>query len=332
MNNTQIILKSRPKGMVTLENFEVRTGEAPTPGEGQLLVKNLFLSVDPYMRGRMNAARTYAANFEVGEVVPGRTVGRVIASRNPGFAEGDTVLTGLGWENYSLSAGRGLRRLPDDAEHLSAYLGVLGMPGFTGYYGLLEIGRPRPGETVYVSGAAGAVGSVVGQIAKLAGCRVVGSAGSDEKVAHLLELGFDGAFNYRDAGSLREAVRSACPDGIDIYFDNVGGETLEAALATMNTYGRIVACGAISRYNDAGLRPGPNNMFLVIARRLKIQGFIVSDHEAHRSAFEADMTRWLAEGKVRYRETVTEGVENAPKAFLQLFTGNKIGKQLVRVG
>ncbi len=332
MDNTQIVLKSRPRGMVALENFEVRSGAAPTPAEGQLLVKNLYLSVDPYMRGRMNAAPSYAANFEVGEVVPGRTVGRVVATRNPSFAEGDVVLGGLGWENYSLTDGSGLRKLPEDAEHLSAYLGVLGMPGFTGYYGLLEIGRPRSGETVYVSGAGGAVGSVVGQVAKLKGCRVVGSAGSDEKVAYLLELGFDAAFNYRTVSSLREAVASVCPSGLDIYFDNVGGDTLEAALAAMNSYGRIVACGSISRYNDAEPRPGPSNLFLVVTRRLTIQGFIISDHEDHRPAFETDMERWLAAGELRYRETVTEGIESAPEAFLRLFTGAKIGKQIVRVG
>ena len=332
MNNTQIILRSRPTGMVGPDNFELRSREAPAPAEGQLLVRNLYLSVDPYMRGRMNAAATYAANFEVGEVVPGRAVGRVVTSRHPGFAEGDTVLGGLGWENYSLSDGSGLRKLPDDAEQLSAYLGVLGMPGFTGYYGLLEIGRPQPGETVYVSGAAGAVGSVVGQVAKLRGCRVVGSAGSDEKVAYLLGLGFDRAFNYRAVSSLREELRSACPDGIDIYFDNVGGETLEAALAAMNNHGRIVACGSISRYNDPEPRPGPNNLSLVVGRRLKIQGFIIGDHADHYPAFEADMTRWLAEGKLHYRETVAEGIESAPEAFVHLFTGDKIGKQIVRVG
>jgi len=215
---------------------------------------------------------------------------------------------------------------------ISTALGVTGMPGLTAYHGLLAVGRPRPGDTVLVSAASGAVGAVVGQIAKMNGCRVIGTVGSQQKADYCIqELGYDAVINYKTEDVFARLAEAA-PDGVDIYFDNVGGETLEAALATMNTYGRIVACGAISRYNDAELRPGPNNMFLVIARRLKIQGFIISDHEAHRSAFEADMTRWLAEGKVRYRETVTEGVENAPKAFLQLFTGNKIGKQIVRVG
>lgn len=332
MNNTQIVLKRRPTGMVALDDFELRSVPAPTPNEGQLLIENLYLSVDPYLRGRMNASASYAARFELGAVVPGSAVGRVIASRHPDFAEGDAVLGTLGWQTHALSDGSRLRKLPADAEHLSAFLGVLGMPGFTAWYGLLEIGRPQPGETLYVSGAAGAVGSVVGQIAKLKGCRVVGSTGSAEKVAHLRELGFDEAFDYRAVGDLRQALRSACPEGIDIYFDNVGGETLESALATMNLHGRIVACGAISRYNDSEPRPGPSNLSLVVGRRLKIQGFIIGDHEDHRSAFERDMTRWLAEGGVRYRETVTEGIERTPEAFLQLFSGDKIGKQIVRVG
>ena len=317
--------------MVDLADFELRTVPTPTPREGQLLIKNLFLSVDPYMRGRMNAAKTYAANFPVGEVVPGRPVGQVVSSRHPVFAEGDTVLTGLGWEPFSLSDGDGLRKLPADAEHLSTYLGVLGMPGFTGYYGLLHVGKPKPGETVYVSGAAGAVGSVVGQIAKLAGCRVVGSAGGPNKVAHLRELGFDETIDYRVAGNMRHAVAKACPEGIDVYFDNVGGDSLEAAIANMNQYGRIVACGGISLYNDAEPRPGPNNMFLVIGRRLTIQGFIVSDHVQHQEAFERDMTRWLSEGHVRFDETVSEGIESAPQAFINLFTGEKLGKQIVKL-
>ena len=327
----EIRLVARPRGFPDEELFEVAETPIPDPAEGQVLIRNAFFSVDPYMRPRMNDVRSYVAPFTLGEAMTGGAVGRVAASRNERYAEGDWVLHHLGWREWALSDGAALRRLDPDAAPVSTALGVLGMPGFTAWYGIFVLGRPQEGETVLVSGAAGAVGSAAGQMAAIAGCRVIGSAGSVEKLAWLRELGFDGVFNYREQNP-REALAELAPDGIDIYFDNVGGDHLEAAIGALRTHGRVVACGSISRYNDAEPAPGPRNMFMVVTKRLRIEGFIISDHYERFGEFVAEASEWVRDGRLRYRETVVDGIENAPKAFLGLLRGENIGKMLVKVG
>ena len=327
----EVRLVARPQGFPGEDLFELAETPIPDPAEGQLLVRNAYFSVDPYMRPRMNDVRSYVAPFTLGEAMTGGAVGRVAASRHPQFEEGDWVLHGLGWREWALSDGTGVRKVDLAGAPISTSLGVLGMPGFTAYYGLFELGRPEPGEAVFVSGAAGAVGSAAGQMAKIAGCRVLGCAGSAEKVAWLEELGFDHPFDYRDH-TLRDAVAAAAPDGIDIYFDNVGGDQLEAAIGALRTRGRIVACGSISRYNDVQPAPGPRNMFMIVTKRLRIQGYIITDHYDRFPEFLARAQEWVREGRLRYRETVVEGIENAPKAFLGQLRGENIGKMLVKVG
>ncbi len=329
--NREIRLAARPQGLPRASDFELAETPVPEPGEGEALIRNVFISVDPYMRGRMNDTRSYVPPFALGEPLSGGAVGQVVESRLPGFAPGDWVLSMLGWREWAVASG-GLRKLDPSDAPVSSALGVLGTTGFTAYVGLLDIGQPKEGETVFVSGAAGAVGSIVGQIAKLKGCRVVGSAGSDEKVAWLRdELGFDAAFNYKRT-DVRAALKEAAPEGIHVYFDNVGGDHLEAALAALHPFGRVAACGMISRYNDGTPVPGPSNMTLVVGKRLRIQGFIVSDHRDRFAEIAGEIGGWLREGKVRDRETVIEGIENAPAAFMGLFAGDNIGKMLVKVG
>jgi NADPH-dependent curcumin reductase CurA len=327
----EIRLVARPRGVPDEDLFELAETPIPDPGEGQILVRNAYFSVDPYMRPRMNDVRSYVAPFTLGEAMTGGAVGQVAASRNPSFQDGDWVLHGLGWREWALSDGHGVRKIDTGDEPISTSLGVLGMPGFTAYYGLFELGEPEPGEAVFVSGAAGAVGSAAGQMAKIAGCTVLGCAGSAEKVAWLHDLGFDHAFDYRES-TLRDAVAAGAPDGIDIYFDNVGGEQLEAAIGALRTRGRVVACGSIARYNDVEASTGPRNMFMVVTKRLRIQGYIISDHYAGFPEFLERAREWVRDGRLRYRETVVEGIENAPKAFLGLFRGENIGKMLVKVG
>ena len=327
----EIRLVARPRGLPDEDLFEIAETPIHDPGEGQLLVRNAYFSVDPYMRPRMNDVRSYVAPFTLGEAMTGGAVGQVAASRNSAFQEGDWVLHQLGWREWALSDGTGMRKVETGDAPISTSLGVLGMPGFTAYYGLFELGQPEPGETVFVSGAAGAVGSAAGQMAKIAGCRVLGCAGSTEKIAWLRELGFDHAFDYRQS-TLRDAAAQAAPDGIDIYFDNVGGDQLEAAIGALRTRGRVVACGSMSRYNDVEAAPGPRNMFMVVTKRLRIQGYIISDHYDRFPEFFERAREWVREGRLRYRETVVEGIENAPKAFLGLFRGENIGKMLVKVG
>jgi NADPH-dependent curcumin reductase CurA len=327
----EIRLVARPQGFPSEDLFELAEVPVPEPAEGQLVVRNAYFSVDPYMRPRMNDVRSYVAPFTLGEAMTGGAVGRVESSRHPGFAEGDWVVHGLGWREWALSDGSGMQRFDAAAAPVSTSLGVLGMPGFTAYHGLFEIGRPQPGETVFVSGAAGAVGSAAGQMAKIAGCTVIGSAGSGEKLAWLEELGFDASFDYRET-PVHEALRTLAPDGIDIYFDNVGGDHLEAAIGALRRNGRVVACGSVSRYNDAEAAPGPRNMFMVVTKRLLVQGYIISDHYARFPEFVERARDWLADGRLRYRETVVEGIENAPSAFLGLLRGANIGKMLVKVG
>ena len=327
----EIRLVARPQGFPDEDLFEVAETSIPDPADGQVLIRNAYFSVDPYMRPRMNDVRSYVAPFTLGEAMTGGAVGRVASSQNPRYAEGDWVLHPLGWREWALSDGSALRKLDPAVAPISTALGVLGMPGFTAWYGLHELGTPAEGETVFVSGAAGAVGSAAGQMARIAGCRVIGSAGSAEKLEWLRELGFDDVFDYTEQ-SPRHALAELAPDGIDVYFDNVGGDHLECAIGALRTHGRIVACGSISRYNDAEPAPGPRNMFLVVTKRLRIHGYIISDHYERFGEFVEQAATWVGEGRLRYRETVVEGIENAPKAFLGLLRGENIGKMLVKVG
>ena len=327
----EVRLAARPRGVPVASDFEIAEVPVPEPSEGEILVRNAYVSVDPYMRARMNEARSYAASYVVGEPRWGGAVGRVESSRSPNFAEGDWVLHGLGWREWALLDGSGVQVLDPRQAPVSTALGVLGMPGFTAWYGLFEIGAVREGETVFVSGAAGAVGSAAVQMAGIAGCRVLGSAGSPEKVEWARELGCDGVFSYREQRA-RSALRDLAPDGIDVYFDNVGGETLEAAIGAMRNYGRVVACGSIATYNDTDAPAGPRNMFMVVTKRLRVQGFIISDHYDRFREFHEQASAWVADGRLRYRETVVEGIENAPEAFVGLLRGDNTGKMLVRVG
>jgi NADPH-dependent curcumin reductase CurA len=327
----EIRLVARPQGFPAEDLFEVAEAAIPDPADGQLLIRNAYLSVDPYMRPRMNDVRSYVAPFTLGEAMTGGALGRVAVSRNQRYAEGDWVVHQLGWREWALSDGSALRRVDPDAAPLSTALGVLGMPGFTAWYGLFVLGLPQAGETVFVSGAAGAVGSAVGQMATIAGCRVIGSAGSVEKLEWLRELGFDAVFDYREQRP-RDALAELAPDGIDMYFDNVGGDHLEAAIGALRSFGRVIACGSIARYNDAEPAPGPRNMFLLVTKRLRLQGFLIIDHFDRFGEFTEQATGWFRAGRLRYRETVVDGIENAPSAFLGLLRGENIGKMLVKVG
>ncbi len=327
----EIRLVARPAGAPGEDLFEVAEVRITEPSDGQVLIRNAYLSVDPYMRPRMNDVRSYVAPFTLGEPMTGGAVGRVESSRHPALAEGDWVVHGLGWREWALAEGAGVRKIDPAVAPVSTSLGVLGMPGFTAWYGLFELGRPKTGETVFVSGAAGAVGSAAGQMAKIAGCRVIGSAGSAEKIAWLHELGFDAAFDYREQPP-RNALKDIAPDGIDIYFDNVGGDHLEAAIGALVNHGRAVCSGSISRYNDVEPAPGPRNMFMVVTKRLRIEGFIILDHTSRFGEFHEAVSGWFREGRLQYRETVIEGIENAPRAFLGLLRGENVGKMLVQVG
>jgi hypothetical protein len=327
----EVRLAARPHGLPVATDFDVAEVDVPDPADGEVLVRNAYVSVDPYMRSRMSEARSYVASYVVGEPMSGAAVGRVEASRNDRFAEGDWVLHGLGWREWALLDGTGMRAIDPGLAPVTTALGVLGMPGFTAWYGLFEIGAPQAGETVFVSGAAGAVGSAAGQMAKIAGCRVIGSAGSPDKRDWLRELGFDGVFCYREA-SVRDALRELAPDGIDVYFDNVGGETLESAIWALRDFGRVVACGSIASYNATEPVPGPRNLFQAVTKRLRLQGFIISDHYDRFREFHEQASGWVRDGRLRYRETVIEGIENAPGAFLGLLQGENVGKMLVKVG
>jgi NADPH-dependent curcumin reductase CurA len=326
----EIRFASRPHGWPTPDNFALVRVEVPTPSAGQVLVRNLFMSVDPYMRLRMNAGKSYAPPFEVGQTLQGSAIGQVVASEAADLAVGDIVSSFFGWREYFVARAAEVRKVDGSVRPLSAYLSVLGGIGLTAWVGLL-LGEAKAGDLVFVSGAAGAVGSVAGQLAKLRGCRVVGSAGSAEKVAMLVnELGFDSAFNYKD-GDLVGQLGAAAPDGIDLYFDNVGGAHLEAALSNMRDHGRIVACGTISTYNDATPAPGPNNLFQIVGRRLTIKGFIVTDWSDRAPEFMREVGPLLASGRLKMKETVVEGITNAPKAFVDLLRGTNVGKMIVKI-
>ncbi|MFC4150207.1 NADP-dependent oxidoreductase [Micromonospora mangrovi] len=329
--NREIHLASRPQGWPTADNFRLVETEVPTPGPGQIVVRNQFMSVDPYMRGRMNDVKSYVPPFALDAPLDGGAIGEVVAGEADGIAVGDTVLHGLGWREYALVDAKAARKVDPSLAPVSAYLSVLGMTGLTAYAGLLDVAAMKPGETVFVSGAAGAVGSMVGQIAKLKGAgRVVGSAGSKAKVERLEALGFDAAFDYHD-GPVKDALKAAAPDGVDVYFDNVGGEHLEAAIGAMNVHGRAAICGMIAQYNSTEPPAAPRNLALVIGKRLTLRGFLVGDHGNLRDQFVADMAGWLRDGKLSYDETVIDGIENAPEAFLGLMRGENLGKMLVRV-
>ncbi|MEU6544004.1 NADP-dependent oxidoreductase [Streptomyces sp. NPDC046859] len=330
--NREWHLVSRPVGWPKAEDFALVEAEVPTPREGQVLVRNRYLSVDPYMRGRMSAAKSYAAPYELGKVMQGGAVGEVVASNAEGVAVGDHVLHFFGWREYAALDAQHAVKVDPEAAPLSTYLGVLGMTGLTAYAGLLRTAAFKEGDAVFVSGAAGAVGSQVGQIARLKGAsRVIGSAGSDEKVKLLVEeYGFDAAFNYKN-GPVREQLRAAAPDGVDVYFDNVGGEHLEAAIGSLNRDGRIAVCGMISVYNDTEPAPGPRNLARLIQTRGRIEGFLVGDHYDLQPQFVQEVGPWVASGELKYRETVVEGIENNLEAFLGVLRGDNTGKMIVKL-
>ncbi|MDP6375509.1 MAG: NADP-dependent oxidoreductase [Pseudomonadales bacterium] len=332
MQSRAIALAKRPEGMPQPDDFTVVTEAVAEPTEGEVQVHNLCMSVDPYMRGRMFDRKSYTPPFQIGEVLTGGAIGRVTASAHPDFVEGDHVQHGFGWREALTTKAANLAQLGDIVAPPSAYLGAIGMPGMTAYVGLLEVGALKDGETVFVSGAAGAVGSIVGQIARLHDCHVLGSAGSGEKVAWLTNaLGFDHAFNYHE-GDLASHLREGAPEGIDVYFDNVGGEHLQAAIGHMRPFGRIPLCGAISQYNATAAVPGPNNLAMAIGLGLTLRGFIVSHFNHLAAQFREDMERWVTSGDIRYEETVFEGIERAADAFIGLFTGANTGKMIVTLG
>ncbi len=330
--NRQILLNRRPEGMPVEEDFKLVETELPELKDGEFLAKTIYLSVDPYMRGRMNDRKSYSEPFKLDEVIGGGTVSRVVQSKNPKFKEGDITVGMLGWQEYAISDGKGVRNGVPKGIPMSACLGVLGMPGMTGYFGLLDIAEPKDGETVVVSGAAGAVGSLVGQIAKIKGCRVIGTAGSDEKVNHIVnDLGFDAGLNYKTSQNYYKDLKELCPDGIDVYFDNVGGPMTDAAIALINTHARISICGQIALYNSEKAEEGPRFLWKLIEKQAKIEGFLVFQFvKKYKQAYQ-DLTQWVKEGKIQYRENITEGIENTPKAFIGMFHGENTGKQIVKV-
>ena len=328
----QIVLASRPSGWPIAANFAVTEADRPDLADWQVRVRNLFMSVDPYMRGRMNDVKSYVPPYRLGEPLEGGAIGTVIESRSPSLNVGDLVLHMLGWRDEAVLPARQARKLAAVAGlSPSAYLGVLGMPALTAYVGLLDIALLAPGDVVFVSGAAGAVGSMAGQIAKLKGAaRVIGSAGTDEKVRWLREIGFDASFNYR-AGSVLEQLREAAPGGIDVYFDNIGADHLDAALVALNPHGRVAMSGAIAHYNATERPVGPSNLGLVITKRLTLRGFIVMDHQDRMPDMIADVTAWLREGKLAHNETIVDGLDHAPDAFIDLLRGGNTGKMIVRL-
>ena len=331
--NRRWLLANRPAGEPSESDFEIVESPVPEPGEGEFVARALYLSVDPYMRGRMRDVKSYAPPAPLGEVMGGGVVGQVVVSKNAVFAEGDIVQGNFGWQEYAVSDGTDVRPVDTSLAPISTAVGVLGMPGMTAYFGLLEVGQPVAGETVVVSAASGAVGSVVGQIAKIKGCRAVGIAGGAEKCAYVVdELGFDAAVDYKASPDLRDALADACPDGIDVYFDNVGGATLDTVLSLINLHARIAICGMISEYNLTAPELAPRPTRALLVNRARMQGLLVHDWADRRAEGIAQMAAWIDDGTLRYKEDVIEGIENAPKAFLRLLRGGNFGKQLVKVG
>jgi len=330
--NRRIVLAGRPAGLPSETDFRLVEEEPPTPQHGEVVVRNHYLSVDPYMRGRMRDRKSYAPPLEIGDVMVGHGVGRVVATASDRFAEGDYATGMLGWQEYAAVPADELRAVDPDRAPLSTAIGVLGMPGLTAYFGMLDVCDAKAGETVFVSGAAGAVGAAAGQIAKIQGCRVFGSAGTDEKVAVLKdELGFDGAFNYKTVDDYGGALDNLAPDGFDCYFDNVGGPLTDAVIPRLRQRGRVAVCGQISQYNLESGSTGPRWLFHLIINRARVEGFLVFDYADRYEEALPRLTEWVRSGELRYRETVTEGIENAPKAFISMLTGGNIGKQVVKL-
>ena len=330
VHNRQIVLQSRPVGMPTTANFAMVETPVPEPDDHEVLTRTLWLSLDPYMRGRMSDRKSYAPSVRLGGVMVARTVSRVIVSHDPGFIPGDIVLAPGGWQDYATLPAASLRKLDPEVAPVSTALGVLGMPGMTAYVGLLDIGRPLADDTVVVSAASGAVGSVAGQIARLQGCRVVGIAGGAAKCRYVVdELSFDACADHRAPG-LGEALARVCPTGVDVYFENVGGAVQQAVWPLLNDFARVAVCGLIAQYNDAEPTPGPS-LASVLTKRLAVRGFIVSDHGDRWAEFFRDMSAWVREGRIKYREDVVDGLERAPEAFIGLLQGRNFGKLLVRV-
>jgi NADPH-dependent curcumin reductase CurA len=327
----EIRLRSRPVGTPTADNFELASVTLPEPGPGEVQVRNSWMTVDPYMRGRMNDVQSYTPPFQIGQALQGGAVGEVIASNDPAFRRGETVQSFFGWREAFNAPAAAVQKLDTLGLPPQAFLGATGMPGMTAYVGLLKIAALKPGDVVFVSGAAGAVGQIVCQIAKIKGHTVVGSAGGADKIAYLKEIGVDHAIDYKAERNLTGAVMKAAPEGIDVYFDNVGGEHLEAALMAAKPFGRFALCGMISQYNATDMGPGVRGLIMAVGKQLRLEGFIVSSHGDVMPAFLADMSKWISEGKIKWRETVEEGIENAPAAFLKLFKGENLGKMLVRL-
>ncbi|PNH79081.1 NADP-dependent oxidoreductase [Vibrio diazotrophicus] len=335
--NQRIVLASRPVGAPTPENFRLETVAKPEPKEGEVLLRTIYLSLDPYMRGRMSDAESYAEPLAINDVMIGGTVCQVEASNTPDFQVGEWVLSyTTGWQKYSLSTGAGLLKLGANPTNPSWALGILGMPGFTAYMGLLDIGAPQAGETIVVASATGPVGSTVGQIGKIKGCRVVGIAGGEEKCRYAVEvLGMDACIDHK-AEDFAEQLKEACPQGIDVYFENVGGKVFDAVMPLLNTKARMPVCGLIAQYNATSLPEGPDRLSqltgLILTKRLKVQGFIIFDDYGHRyGEFAADMNKWVAEGKIKYREQVEVGLENAPEQLIGLLEGKNFGKLVIEV-
>jgi len=330
--NRQFVLAARPVGMPKESDFRLVSAPMPSPASGQVLLRTLFLSVDPYMRGRMTGIRTYADPVDIGQLMVGGTVGKVVQSTNPQFHAGDVVAGYWGWQEFAVSDGKGLQKLDTSLAPASTALGVLGMPGMTAYFGFLDICQPKPGETVVVSGAAGAVGSLVGQIAKIKGCRAVGIAGTDEKLAWLTgELGFDAAFNYKTTENYVAKLKELCPQGIDCYFDNVGGPVTDAVLPVLNVRARISICGQISQYNSAKPELGVRPYVFLLTKQARAEGFIISQFMNRFPEGIAQMAQWIKEGKLKHREQIVEGFENAPRALIGVLSGDNTGKMLVAI-
>ncbi len=332
MKNRTIIFDKRPEGKPTKDCFRIEENSVPEPNNGEVLLKTLYVSVDPYLRGRMSDRKSYTAGFNLGEPMVSGVVAEVTDSSNDNFNKGDFVSARLNWSEYQTSSGKGLQKVDGNAAPLSAYLGLLGMPGLTAYLGLMEIGQPKEGETLVVSGAAGAVGSVVGQIGKIKGCRVVGIAGSDEKNNWLKsELNFDEAINYKTTKNIRKAITDACPDGVDIYFDNVGGEISDGVVMNIGNNARIIICGNISQYNETRLTTGPRLQSFLLTNTALMKGFLVRDYANQFPEAIQQLIKWYSEGKLKFKETVVEGFDRIPEAFIGLFEGTNTGKMVVKI-
>lgn len=331
MNKT-IYLKNRPTGEPSLNDFEFKEESKPSPGEGEILLKSKYISVDPYLRGRMRSGESYIEPFKVNEPIESGIIAEVISSNNPNFKEGEFVSGMLQWKQFQVNKGIGLNKVDSNTAPLTAFLGVLGLTGITAYLGLEKIGKLKEGETLLVSGAAGAVGSIVGQIGKIKGCKVVGIAGSDEKIAQLTDkFGFDAGINYKSTNNIKEAIKKTCPNGVDVYFDNVGGEILDAAIENMNKFGRVINCGAISIYNATETPKGPRHEGTFIKKSILMQGFTVRDYVKEFGPAIKQLATWVHEDKIKYSETIVEGFDKTPQAFLDLFKGKNTGKMIVEV-